>query len=74
FDSDSLGSNRFNQSMDQPVNWSRPFNYGQQWSMAVNTFFSSGSSQEVKRLYTDFSISDHRKLCGPIYEHFGRKY
>ncbi|MED6122023.1 hypothetical protein PIB30_035757 [Stylosanthes scabra] len=37
-------------------------------------FFSSGSSQEVKRLYTDFKDSDHRKFCRLIYKQLQRKY
>ncbi|MED6137608.1 hypothetical protein PIB30_066531 [Stylosanthes scabra] len=47
---------------------------GQRWPKAVNFFFSSGSSQEVKWLYTDFANSDHRKFLGPICGQLRRKY
>ncbi|MED6200051.1 hypothetical protein PIB30_081516 [Stylosanthes scabra] len=43
-------------------------------SMPVNHRSTSDSSQEVKRLYTDFANSDYRKFCGPIYKQLRRIY
>ncbi|MED6198174.1 hypothetical protein PIB30_063524 [Stylosanthes scabra] len=63
---------------------STPFNSGQPLVNAVNHrsavvkggqrfvfLFSFGMSQEVKRLYTDFANSDHRKFCGLIWCYSG---
>ncbi|MED6166452.1 hypothetical protein PIB30_109403, partial [Stylosanthes scabra] len=46
-------------------------NGGRRWS---TSFFSSGSSQEVKRLYMDFANSDHRKFYEPICEQLWKKF
>ncbi|MED6140482.1 hypothetical protein PIB30_093661, partial [Stylosanthes scabra] len=73
-----------NQPMVHLVNWSTSLdqsmlvnhqliavNGGQS---LVNFFFSTGPSQKVKRVYTDFANSDHRKFCGPNCEQLRRKY